>query len=174
MEAPGKFRLGRLDHVHIRVPNREEAVEWYCSRLGFERVAEFEFWATGFEGGPQQISADGGNTTLAVFEASAGHPMIAQKTGIAFSVDAENFALFARRLPGEFLAPDGHQLHPADIVDLDLCWSIYFCDPWGNQLEINSYDYEEVRTDLILADGITPTRLWPTECYSEFRRAQEQ
>jgi catechol 2,3-dioxygenase-like lactoylglutathione lyase family enzyme len=88
--------MGRLDHVHIRVPNREEAAQWYAQHLGFERVEKFDFWAKGFEGGPLQISADNGQTTLALFEASDGHPMIPQQTGVAFSVDAELGGLLDR------------------------------------------------------------------------------
>ncbi len=80
------FSAGRLDHVHLRVPNREEAAEWYRRHLGFEPVERFEFWARGFEGGPVQISADGGRTTLALFEASEDHPMVAHPTGVAFSL----------------------------------------------------------------------------------------
>ena len=59
------FRMGRLDHVHIRVPDRAVAARWYREHLGFEPVGEFDFWAKGFPGGPLQISADGGRTMLA-------------------------------------------------------------------------------------------------------------
>ena len=97
--AQSGFRMGRLDHVHIRVPDRAEAARWYSEHLGFEPVAAYDFWATGFEGGPLQISADGGRTTLALFEASDGHPMVPQQTGVAFSVDADSFISFARSLP---------------------------------------------------------------------------
>ena len=83
-----RFRMGRLDHVHIRVPDRAEAADWYARILGFEAVEAYEFWATGVEGGPLQISADGGQTMLALFETSEFHPMIAQQTGVAFSIDA--------------------------------------------------------------------------------------
>ena len=62
--------MGRLDHVHIRVPDRAQAARWYAEHLGFEPVDTYDFWATGFEGGPLQISADGGRTTLALFEAA--------------------------------------------------------------------------------------------------------
>ena len=47
-----KFRMGRLDHVHIRVPDREVAARWYADYLGFEVVEKYAFWAKGFEGGP--------------------------------------------------------------------------------------------------------------------------
>jgi len=83
--------MGHLDHVHIRVPDRAEAAEWYAEYLGFQPVDAYDFWATGFKGGPLQISADGGKTMLALFEASEGHPMVPQQTGIAFSVDADAF-----------------------------------------------------------------------------------
>ena len=85
-----KFRMGRLDHVHIRVPDREAAAKSYADYLGFEVVERFEFWAKGFEGGPLQISADGGQTMLALFEASDGHPMMPQATGVAFREGLNN------------------------------------------------------------------------------------
>ena len=53
-----KFRMGRLDHVHIRVPDRGKAARWYAEHLGFEPVERFDFWAHGFEGGPLQIEAE--------------------------------------------------------------------------------------------------------------------
>jgi catechol 2,3-dioxygenase-like lactoylglutathione lyase family enzyme len=110
------FRIGRLDHVHIRVPDREVAARWYAEHLGFEPVARFEFWAKGFPGGPLQISADGGKTMLALFEATEGHPMIAQVTGVAFSLDAEDFMAFARALPRGIHHPSGRPLSAEGIT----------------------------------------------------------
>src|SRR5436853_963978 len=117
MAGARAFRMGRLDHVHIRVPDRAEAAAWYARHLGFEPVPEYKFWATGFEGGPLQISADGGNTTLALFQASDDHPLIAQQTGVAFSVDLDAFALFTRSLPGEINTPSGRPLVANDMID---------------------------------------------------------
>ncbi len=160
--------MGRLDHVHIRVPNRAEAAEWYATNLGFEPVARFDFWATGFDGGPLQISADGGDTMLALFEASEGHPMIPQKTGVAFSVDLDAFASFTRSLPGEIRSPSGAPLVPNDLVDFDMCWAFDLCDPWGNQYELNCYDYDRTKKELVEADGIEPVRYWPAEVYAAY------
>ena len=39
--------MGRLDHVHVRVPNRAEAAGWYAEHLGFEPVERFGFSAPG-------------------------------------------------------------------------------------------------------------------------------
>ena len=50
------FRMGALDHVHVFVPDREAAAEWYVSVLGFEVV--HPEWAED-PGGPLTVSADG-------------------------------------------------------------------------------------------------------------------
>ena len=170
-QNPRAFRMGRLDHVHIRVPDRAQAAQWYAQHLGFEPVAEFDFWASGFDGGPLQISADGGHTMLALFETGDGHPMIAQETGVAFSVDPDTFIAFARSLPGEINNPAGQPLTAAEVVDFDLCWAYNLADPWGNQYELNCYDYERIKTELIEADGIDPVRYWPRDLYDQHRRA---
>lgn len=162
--------MGKLDHVHIRVPNRAVAAKWYSENLGFEPVEEYDFWATGFEGGPIQISADGGETMLALFEAGDGHPMVRQETGVAFSLDAESFISFARSLPGEIDNARGRPLAPDDIVDLDMCWAFGLADPWGNEYELNCYEYERIKTDLIQADDIKPRRHWPRELYDDHLR----
>ncbi len=167
MGADG-FRLGRLDHVHVRVPDRAEAAAWYQAHLGFEPVERFDFWATGFDGGPLQISADGGATTLALFEASAAHPMEPLRQGVAFSVDADSFAVFIRALPGEICAPSGEQLTPQHVIDFDLCWAIDLADPWGNVYELNCYDYVTVHRQLIKVDGVKPRRYWPRELHDAY------
>src|SRR3954454_10362843 len=117
---PTTFRMGRLEHVHIRVADRDEAARGDAAHLRFEPVEAFDFWAKGFEGGPLQISADGGKTMLALFEASEGHPMVAQTTGVAFSVDVETFIAFTRSLPGEINGPSGRALVPNDVIDFDM------------------------------------------------------
>lgn len=167
-DAPG-FRMGRLDHVHIRVPDRAAAARWYAEHLGFEPVEEFDFWATAVDGGPLQISADGGRTMLALFEAGEGHPMVPQRTGVAFSVDVETFVAFARSLPRGIDNLSGGPLVPDDLVDFDLCWAFELVDPWDNRYELNCYEYDRVRTELVEADGLTPDRYWPAELHPAYR-----
>lgn len=161
-----KFRLGRLDHVHIRVPDRVLAAAWYAEHLGFEPVERYEFWAKGVDGGPLQISADGGVTSLALFEASDTEPIVGQR--VAFSVDAEQFVAFARSLPGEIRGLDGQALQPGDVRDFDLCWAFDLADPWGHQYELNCYDYEAVARDLIEPDGVVPVRYWPADLHRKY------
>jgi catechol 2,3-dioxygenase-like lactoylglutathione lyase family enzyme len=161
VNTSSQFRVGRLDHVHIRVPDRAAAAAWYAEHLGFEPVAAYDFWATEVEGGPLQISADGGRSMLALFEASDRAPMVAQTQGVAFSVDADTFVAFARSLPGAIPRPDGATLTIGDLVDFDLCFAFDIADPWGNQYEINCYDHDAVRQALVVDDGVTPDRKWP-------------
>jgi catechol 2,3-dioxygenase-like lactoylglutathione lyase family enzyme len=160
--------MGRLDHVHIRVPDRTEAARWYAEHLGFEPVGAYDFWATGIEGGPLQISADGGRTMLALFEVSDGHPLIRQQTGVAFSVDAGSFISFARSLPNKIDNPRGERLVLADLVDFDMCWAFDLVDPWGNQYELNCYDYERVRADLVELDEVEAVRYWGRDLYAAY------
>ena len=169
--TPAGFRTVRLGHVHIRVPNRAEAAEWYREHRGFEPVARFAFWAEGIDGGPLQISADGGGTTLALFEAGDGHPMVPQTTGVAFRVDADAFLAFARSLPGDIRTAEGRPLLAEDVIDFDLCWAFDFADPWGNCYELNCDDHATVRAELIERDGVQPVRYWPAEQYETWRRA---
>jgi len=157
--------MGRLDHVHIRVPNRAEAARWYSDHLGFEPVGAYDFWAAGFDGGPLQISADGGRTTLALFEATESHPMVPNLASTAFSVDADSFMSFARALPSGINNPNGVPLLVNELVDFDLCWAFDLVDPWGNQYELNCYDYDRVRAELVEADAVNVQRKWPRELY---------
>ena len=166
MGIPKDVRLGRLDHVHLRVPDRAAAAEWYSDNLGFEPVAEYSFWAEGVDGGPLQMSADGGVTSLALFQTRDGQPIVAQH--VAFSVDAQSFIAFARSLPGAICDADGSPLTADAVVDFDLGWAFEFADPWGHQFELNCYDHEVVGTALIEADGITPARKWSPDLHREY------
>ncbi|MGK2950578.1 MAG: VOC family protein [Acidimicrobiales bacterium] len=165
------FRMGRLDHVHIRVPDRAAAARWYREHLGFEPVEAYDFWATGIDGGPLQISADGGQTTLALFEVSELSPMVRQETGVAFSVDADVFMVFARSLPRGIDHPDGAPLGVGHLVDFDLCFAFDLVDPWGNRYELNCYDHARVQHELVEADAIEVVRYWPREAYEAHHRA---
>ena len=139
--------MGRLDHVHIRVPDRAEAADWYAKHLGFEPVAAGDFWATGIEGGPLHISADGGKTGLALFEVSEGHPMVAQQTGVAFSVDADTFIAFARSLPSDIDDPLGERL-ACPPRGLRYVLGIQSRRSVGKSVRTHCYDYEEFGLNL--------------------------
>ena len=169
MDRP--IRIGSLDHVHLRVPDRDAAVAWYCEHLGFEPIEEQRFWADGIEGGPAQISADGGRTAVAVFQASLHLPAAPLTAGMAFGVDGPTFVEFARALPGPLEIQPGEALRPEHLIDFDLCYAYDFCDPWGTRIEVNSYDIEHVRAELVTGDGVEPRRYWPLELHERWNAA---
>lgn len=164
----GVVKIGSLDHVHLRVPDRDAAVAWYCEHLGFELIEEQRFWAEGIVGGPAQISADGGRTAIALFQGSEHLPAAPLTAGVAFGVDGPTFVEFARALPGPLEIQPGEALRPGHLVDFDLCFAYDFCDPWGTRIEINTYDVEHVRAELLVADGVEPRRYWPAEVHEQW------
>jgi catechol 2,3-dioxygenase-like lactoylglutathione lyase family enzyme len=135
------FRVQRIDHVEMFVPDRFEAAAWYERVLGLEVVPEYRFWADDPRG-PLMISSDGGATKLALFEgAPPGRAPTSGFRRVAFRVTGRGFQEFLRRLPELNLGlPPGMDA----VVDHDKSYSVYFSDPWGHPLEVTTYDYDEV------------------------------
>ena len=94
--------------------------------------------------------------------------MVPQQTGVAFSVDADSFIAFARSLPSDIDNPLGDRLSIADLVDFDMCWAFDLVDPWGNQYELNCYDYERVRSELVETEAVKADRKWPRQLYEDY------
>ena len=82
-----------------------------------------------------------------------------------FSVDADSFMSFARSLPCGIDGPRGERLMLTDLVDFDMCWAFDLVDPWGNQYELNCYEHDRVRAELVEAEAVTVVRYWPRELY---------
>ena len=156
---------------HSVVPDRAEAARWYAERVwaAAGRVG-LDFWATGFEkGGPLQISADGGQTMLALFEASAGHPVVPPQTGVAFSVDAGAFMTLHVPCPAGFDNPHGETLVVADLVDYDMLSGRSISPTRGETSQLNCYDYEQVRSELVEAPTAVKIKtVWRRELYMNY------
>ena len=155
------IRLGQLDHMHLVVPDREEAAQWYEDVLGFERVEEYKHWWN-IRGAPIHVSADGGASSLALFQAGDGHEATRGiGMGVAFKLPATEFVAFANALGRSVHVngKDGKPLTANSIVDLDLCFSYGFFDPYGHELELTTYDYDEVK-QYLAEEGIRPIRYW--------------
>ncbi|HET7323993.1 MAG TPA: VOC family protein [Halococcus sp.] len=141
------FQVEQIDHVELVVPDRYEAAQWYEQVLGLEICDDYQQWAD--DGGPLHISSDGGKTKLALFE---GQPSGSRETTgsrrVAFRVGGTEFIDFITRVE-DLPVPDvGREEDQDDIADHDLAFSIYFQDPYGNPLEVTTYDYETVATAL--------------------------
>jgi len=142
------FKVLQIDHVELFVPDRYEAAEWYARTLGLQIVPECEPWAVG--GGPLMISSDGGSTKLALFEGSpeaAGDRAAFRR--VAFRVTGSGFAEFLARLPDlELIDARRQPVTKQSVVDHQQAYSIYFDDPYGHQLEVTTYDYDETSASL--------------------------
>jgi catechol 2,3-dioxygenase-like lactoylglutathione lyase family enzyme len=142
-----QFQVRQVDHIELYVPDQYQAARWYEQVLGLKIIPEYTFWAD--EGGPLMISSDGGSTKLALFKGEPpgfSSPLIGFRR-VAFRVDGPGFLEFLERL-GDHPVFD-HEGRPAttlSVVDHDLAYSVYFCDPYGNRYEVTTYDYEHVRS----------------------------
>jgi len=139
---PVEFRVQQVDHVEVFVPDRDEAAAWYGRVLGLSRVASAESWAAD-PAGPLMISSDDGNTMVALF---SGTPQGAAApigfSRLAFRVDAAAFLDFVARWEKPGVAGSGV---PLRIRDHTTAFSAYFTDPYGNALEVTTYEHDDVR-----------------------------
>lgn len=124
-------KLDRIDHIHVYVPNREEAAEWFENILGFTIVEALRFWAED-ERGPLVIEDSSKKIHLALFQRQDFTP----STAIAFGVDGEAFIDWKSHLEEQKLVDR--------LSDHKAAWSLYFSDPYGNSYEITTYQHEYV------------------------------
>ena len=139
----------QIDHVEVFVPDRHAAADWYERTLGLCVVPEYQHWATN-PNGPLMISSDGGSTKLALF---AGQPQAGQTiTGwvlVAFRVDSIGFMEFIERLQDlRITDSSGRAVTCESVSNHKQSYSVYFCDPYGNGLELTTYEYESTRKRL--------------------------
>ncbi|HEX6508151.1 MAG TPA: VOC family protein [Chloroflexota bacterium] len=142
--ADATFHVEAIDHVEVCVPDRYEAAEWYRNVFGLEILKPLEEWAV--VGGPLMLGSNGREPALALFEGEplAGRDPVGLRR-VAFRVDGAGFCRFLDTLDDHPVFDDrGTRLTPADIVDHDKSFSIYFCDPYGNWYELTTYDYDDV------------------------------
>jgi catechol 2,3-dioxygenase-like lactoylglutathione lyase family enzyme len=139
------FRVAQIDHVELFVSDREAAAAWYARVFGLTPVPGTAHWAADPEG-PLMISPDEGSTKLALFRGEAqGTRTTAGYHRVAFRVDGPGFLAFVASLPVLHLR-EGEA--PVRVVDHQTAFSVYFTDPYGNRLEVTTYDHAIVRAQL--------------------------
>lgn len=134
MSASCLPRVLGIDHIHVYVSDRLRSEAWYREVLGYQRVHEFESWAT--SSGPLTMKNPEDNVHLAFFERENQAP----SNVIAFGCVGSEFL----RWREHFRVTDT----AVQIKDHDLSLSMYFEDPDQNILEITTYDHRDVRRDL--------------------------
>jgi catechol 2,3-dioxygenase-like lactoylglutathione lyase family enzyme len=125
------FQIEGIDHVAFTARDIERLTEWYQDVLGMERV-----YADVWVGRGDPVALCAGSACVALFRVREGEP---PPTG-ARSVN-EHFALRLSRTEFE-KAQD--ELRGRGIEfrwwDHKVCYSIYFYDPEGNQIELTTYE----------------------------------
>ncbi len=133
-----------IDHIELFVPSREQAAEWYGQVFGFQVLEEHRDWAV--EEGPLMISGDRGKTKIALFKGlPQGQEEVRGFKRLAFRVSDSEFLRFIHS-SGTWRATP---LDREDIADHEKSISVYFSDPYGNLLEVTTYEHARVRNELL-------------------------
>jgi len=123
-----KPKLKKIDHIHIFVTDRQEALKWYRTVLGLKPVKNLLFLE---KTGPLTIGNEEGSIHIALFK---GEPK-KNSSVVAFNTNGKEFINWHKKIND---VVDGN----IEVEDHSVSFSIYFQDPYGNPYEITSYDYE--------------------------------
>ena len=121
-------KLQNIDHIHVFVSNRQEALDWYSNVLGLNPIEKLLSLP---KSGPLSIKNDEGNINIALFKGNQRE----NRSVIAFKTTGEDFINWHKRINNALSGS-------IEVDDHSVSFSIYFEDPYGNPFEITSYDYE--------------------------------
>ncbi|PWK52804.1 VOC family protein [Pleionea mediterranea] len=127
-------KLNGIDHIHLNVPNKSKAADWYKEILGLSVDQQYDNWNT--NKGPLMLKNDDDNIHLALFESDNFTPTDA----LALNASGKDFLLWKQHL-------QQHNLLNR-YSDHQLSLSLYFNDPFGHQHEITTKETDYVRTKL--------------------------
>ncbi|MEL7486525.1 MAG: VOC family protein [Pseudomonadota bacterium] len=115
-----------VDHIHLYASDRDAAAAWYADVLNFEPVPAFARWAE-HPKGPLTVADCADSVRFAILSRAEPKPF-----SIALTVDAASYRAWRTRLQAR-----GVECREADH---GLCASLYFKDPFGNELELTAWD----------------------------------
>lgn len=137
--------IDAVDHIEIHVEGQHDAAKWYEKIFGFKIINELEFWSKA-KSGPLFVGNKDKTVKLALFEGTKDGDGSIKR--VAFRASGKNFVGFVNGLEQNPVYHSKQKITAKDLVDHDICYSIYFEDPYGNNLEITCYDYAFVTSKL--------------------------
>jgi catechol 2,3-dioxygenase-like lactoylglutathione lyase family enzyme len=139
------FRVDQIDHVELFVPDRHAAARWYERVLGLSVAPELAHFAADPRG-PLMLTTVGAGTKLALFTGTPqGDRPPAGFHRVAFRVSRAGFDAFRAHVrDNPVFGEQGEEVWEPAYRDRGACWSFYFRDPYGHQLEVTTYEVEPV------------------------------
>lgn len=125
-----------IDHVALNVRSLDQAMNFYTGTLGL-KISQREFQKPGIE-----FFLDCGSSLIGLIQAkedSPVHPFQNEGVGanhFSFRVQAQDFDAIHENLKNA-----GVPIHFAKKREKS--WSLYFCDPDGNKLEMTAWPQED-------------------------------
>ena len=104
-------KLKSIDHIHIFVDDRQEALKWYKTVLGFKPVKNLLFWA---KNGPLTIGNEDGSVHIALFKGLSKD----NRSVIALNTGGKEFIKWHKKIKS---VVDGR----IKVVDHSVSFSIY-------------------------------------------------
>lgn len=132
--------LGKIDHIHIAVPDIPKALAWYQRVLGLSPDPRYRHLQDG-EKGIWVISNPSSSVRIAISQREANFS-VPDRALVAFVVSGQDFLEWIDQLAGERVTNrEGLTIARDSVSDYDLFCSIAFTDLYGNPFEIISYDH---------------------------------
>lgn len=134
--SAGNIRPIGLDHVAISVHDLNRSVEFYTKVLGL-KLSSREYQKPGIE-----FFLDCGSSLIGLMQgdpAQGLHPLADGGIGanhVSFRVHTRDFDAAVESLKA-------HDVKITFMKKREKSWSVYFCDPDGNKLEITSWPDED-------------------------------
>jgi catechol 2,3-dioxygenase-like lactoylglutathione lyase family enzyme len=118
-----------IDHVALLVHDMARAIQWYHDVLGMDRRYQ-DVWT----GTRDPVVMATGTAQVALFlpASDACVPAHDLNEHVALRVDHTNFELTRKLLDEQGI--------PFKLWDHQICLSLYFFDPDGNQIEVTTFD----------------------------------
>jgi catechol 2,3-dioxygenase-like lactoylglutathione lyase family enzyme len=135
------------NHVAISVPDMNQAVDFYCGVLGFEKVMDFG-WPVGFDAIDQILAIKGTsarscmvrttNLIIELFEFGAGDPAAQNPDRPVIDHGFTHLCLAVTDLDAEYarLREAGMRFHSAPVDPAPGVRTVYGRDPFGNVIEL--------------------------------------